>query len=113
MYGLKAVAIAAAFALAGCATAASTTEINSAAAAGEIYHGLAPLADALVVSNRCDKTCRHAVGSASAEIRKDLDTALADEAAGNSAAAELAYRALETALPNLKAILGQNGVILP
>lgn len=124
---MKKLAIAAiglfALGLAGCAsvesaitavTSTSTTpaEVNTVAAAANLFTAADTAADAFVKTSKCSKACRDEIAKLSADVRADLDDALAAEQAGDSAKVKIALDAFNQAFPTFTSYLQSNGVSL-
>lgn len=93
-------------------TSTSTTpqEVNTVAAASNLYVAAARAADAFVKTDKCTPALCARIASVSHLVRLDLDDALSAEQAGDSAKVKLALDAFNQAYPDFLSILQQNGV---
>lgn len=94
------------------ATTSKTTaaEANTVAAASNLYLAAARAADAYVKNVKPSQAIRDEIAQLSSSTRADLDDALDQQQAGNSAKVTLALDAFNQAYPAFVAYLGSKGV---
>jgi hypothetical protein len=117
----KVAVLAAMFALCGCqslesaltwatSAPATSTEVNTVAAAANLYTAAVKAADAFVKTPACPQAARDKIAALSHAVRLDLDDALAAEQAGDSAKMTVALDAFNQAYPAFLSYLQTNGV---
>lgn len=87
----------------------TATTANSAAAAADLYNGVAPAVAAAIRNGAFTFEQRHKIGELSAKVRGYLDEALTAESRGDNAAVAVALKGFNEFFPQLSAAIHPNG----